>query len=196
MSRIILSMFMSIDGYVENPDGSMIRPEWSDDLEQHWSRPNVTPGSLLLYGRRALEQNAPLWPAMAADPKNSEGFRALARTMNELPKVVVSRTLERADWNATISRGPLAATVRELSSRFSGDIVAVGGVTLAAGLLAADLVDEYRLLVLPMLAGGGHSLFKESHGAFGLELRDVLRMDTGAVRLTYVRKRPGAADPP
>ena len=140
MSRMILSMFMSIDGYVEYPDGSLIRPEWSDDLEQHWSRPNVMPGSLLLYGRRAFEQNAPLWPAMAADPKNSEAFRALARTMNELPKVVVSRTLESAAWNATISREPLAETVRELTARFSGDIIAVGGVTLAAG--------QFRYLVI------------------------------------------------
>jgi len=161
MSRLILSMFMTLDGFVENPAGTLIRPEWSDDLEEHWSRPNIAPGSLLLYGRRAFEQNAPLWPAMAADEKNSPGFRALARTMNELPKVVVSQTLTSVGWNATVSRQGLDVTVRELKQRFAGDIIAVGGVSIAAALLAADLVDVYRVLVLPQLAGAGHSLFKQ-----------------------------------
>ncbi len=86
MSKLILSMFMTLDGFVEGPDGAMIRPDWSDDLEQHWSAPNVAPGSLLLYGRRAFEQNAPLWPAMEQDERNSAAFRALARTMNGCPR--------------------------------------------------------------------------------------------------------------
>ena len=187
MSRLVLSMFLTLDGFVEGPDGSMIRPDWSDDLEQHWSAPNVAQGSLLLYGRRAFEQNAPLWPAMAADENNGLAFRALARTMNALPKVVVSSTLEAPGWNATVSRGPLAETVRGLKRSFDGDINAVGGVTLAASLLAEDLVDEYRLLLMPHLQGTGHSLFKQAHAPIGLALQDVRRMDTGAVRLTYLR---------
>ena len=190
MSRLILSMFLTLDGFVERPDGVLIRPDWSDDLEQHWSRPNIAPGSLLLYGRRAFEQNAPLWPAMAQDEKNSAEFRALARTMNELPKVVVSRTLKNTGWNATVSDQPLEETVRRLKEEFRGDIVAVGGVTLAASLLAADLVDEYRLLLMPQLSGTGHSLFKQAHAPLALRLQDVHRMDTGAVRLTYLRAAP------
>jgi len=193
MSRLVLSMFLTLDGFVEAPDGSMIRPDWSDDLEQHWSAPNVAQGSLLLYGRRAFEQNAPLWPAMEADPGNSSAFRALARTMNALPKVVVSSTLTDPGWNATVSRGPLAETVRRLKQSFDGDINAVGGVTLAAGLLAGDLVDEYRLLLMPRLQGAGHSLFKESHSPIGLALHDVKTMDTGAVRLTYLRAARSAS---
>jgi dihydrofolate reductase len=187
MSRLVLSMFLTLDGFVEAPDGSMIRPDWSDDLEQHWSAPNVAEGSVLLYGRRAFEQNAPLWPAMAADESNAASFRALARRMNALPKVVVSSTLANPGWNATVSRGPLAETVRGLKRSFDGDINAVGGVTLAASLLAEDLVDEYRLLLMPRLQGAGHSLFKASHAPLGLTLQDVKRMDTGAVRLTYLR---------
>lgn len=190
MSRLILSMFLTLDGFVESPAGALIRPDWSDDMEQHWSAPNIAPGSLLLYGRRAFEQNAPLWPAMEKDEKNSAGFRELARRMNELPKVVISSTLKSAGWNAKVASAPLADTVRDLKQSFPGDINAVGGVTLAATLLAADLVDEYRLLLLPQLFGAGHSLFKQAHAPFTLSLQDVHRMDTGAVRLTYLRAAP------
>lgn len=187
MPRLILSMFLTLDGFVESPAGQLIRPDWSDDLERHWSAPNVAPGSLLLYGRRAFEQNAALWPAMEKDENNSAEFRALARTMNELPKVVVSSTLADPGWNATACGAALADTVRRLKQTFGGDINAVGGVTLAASLLAADLVDEYRLLLMPQLFGAGHSLFKLAHAPITLNLQDVRRMDTGAVRLTYER---------
>ncbi len=76
-----------------------------------------------------------------------------------------------------------------MKQSFSGDINAVGGVSLAAALLAEDLVDEYRLLVTPHLFGGGHSVFKHPHAPIALALEDVRRMDTGAVRLTYARRR-------
>jgi dihydrofolate reductase len=187
MSRLILSMFLTLDGFVQAPSGELIRPDWSDDMEQHWSAPNIAPGSLLLYGRRAFEENARLWPAMATDDRHSAEFRAVARRMNELPKVVVSRTLKSAGWNATISNGPLQETVKQLKESFAGDINAVGGITLAASLLAADLVDEYRLLLMPQLFGGGRSLFEQSHAPLALRLQDIRRMDTGAVRLTYLR---------
>lgn len=187
MSRLILSMFLTLDGFVQSPKGELIRPDWSGDLERHWSAPNIAPGSLLLYGRKAFEENAPLWPAMARDERNSAEFRAVAQRMNELPKVVVSSTLKSAGWNATVSSGPLQDTVRRLRQEFAGDINAVGGVTLAASLLAADLVDEYRLLLMPQLHGAGHSLFKHGHAPLALSLQDVRRMDTGAVRLTYLR---------
>ena len=64
MTKLILSMFMTLDGFVKAPNGDLIRPDWSDDMEQNWSAPNIAPDSLLLYGRRAFEENAPLWPAM------------------------------------------------------------------------------------------------------------------------------------
>jgi len=188
MSRLILSMFMTLDGFVQSPAGELIRPDWSDDMEQHWSAPNIAPGSLLLYGRKAFEGNAPLWPAMEQDERNSAEFRAVAKRMNGLPKVVVSSTLKSAGWNATVSNAPLQDAVRRIKASFDGDINAVGGVTLAASLLAADLVDEYRLLLMPQLAGAGHSLFKQAHAPLALSLQDVRRMDTGAVRLTYQRR--------
>ena len=189
MSHLILSMFLTLDGFVEGTDGTLIRPDWSDDMEQHWSRPNIAPGSVLLYGRRAFEQNAALWPAMEKDERNAAGFRALARTMNELPKVVLSSTLTSVQWKAQVSNASLVETVQHLKRTFAGDINAVGGVTLAASLLAADLVDEYRLLLMPKLFGSGHSLFKQPHAPISLQLADVLRTDTGAVRLTYRRAR-------
>jgi len=135
MSRWILGMFLTLDGFAEGPDGSMIRPDGSDDPQQHGSAPNAAPGSMLPYGRRAFEQNAPPWPAMAVDEKNSPAFRALARTMNALPKVVVSATIAQA-------------------ARRDG---------------------------------------ARRHAPIALKLEDIKRMDTGAVRLSYLRAPRAAA---
>jgi dihydrofolate reductase len=187
MTKLILSMFMTLDGFVKGPNGDMIRPDWSDDMQQNWSAPNIAADSLLLYGRAAFEENATLWPAMEKDETYSSAFRQAARTMNQLPKVVISKTLRNPSWNATVSADPLIDTVRKLKQTFAGDINAVGGVTLAATLLAEDLVDEYRLLFMPKLFGGGNSVFKEPHAPITLELANVYKMDTGSVRLTYLR---------
>jgi len=187
MSKIVLAMFASLDGFVEDDGGAMIRPEWSDDLEQHWSSPNIDPCCTLLYGARAFEQNAKIWPAAAQDAASSESFRQLVARMNSLPKVVMSKSLVTPEWNAEISRDDLRSTIERLKAG-TRDVIAVGGVTFAANLLAEDLVDEYRLLLLPTLVGGGHSLFKFAHPRIDLALTSHRVMNTGAVLLEYSRK--------
>lgn len=106
--------------------------------------------------------------------------------MNGLSKVVISKSLETTEWNASVSRGPLRETVAQLKAG-DRDVIAVGGVTLAASLLAEDLVDEYRLLLPPVLTGGGHSLYKSAHPPIKLKLTAHRVMDTGSVLLEYAR---------
>src|SRR4051794_31487889 len=103
MAKIILAMFATLDGYVEDQDGSMIRPEWSDDLEQFWSSPNIDAQTTLLYGSTAFQQNAKIWPKTAANPHTSASFRTVAERMNGMPKVVISKSLETTEWNAQVS---------------------------------------------------------------------------------------------
>jgi dihydrofolate reductase len=188
MPKIILAMFATLDGFVETPDGKMIAPAWSDDLERFWSEANTTGDITLLYGRRAFEQNAALWPAVEQDENNGSAFRTMAARMNRLPKVVISNSLRTAGWNSSIARGRLSNTIGELKG-VSRDVIAVGGVTLAANLLAEDLVDEYRLLMMPTFHGGGHSLFKTPHAPISLNLKSHRAMDSGAVLLEYTRSR-------
>jgi dihydrofolate reductase len=184
MGSLTLAMFVTLDGFTETPEGDMIGPDWSDDLRHHWAGVNARDGHMLLYGRASFEFNAAFWPAMAEKAPDAD-FRAFAEVMNRLPKAVVSSTLSDAGWNANVLRGPLDTSLATLKSSFSGEIVAVGGMKLARGLLSSPELDELRLLLLPRIAARGRSIFDEN----GLDRRFTLMsnqsLDTGAVVLSY-----------
>jgi dihydrofolate reductase len=188
MGSLTLAMFMTLDGYTETTNGDMIGPDWSDDLRTQWAEVNARDGQMLLYGRTAFEFNATFWPTMAEKAQTAD-FRAFAEVMNRLPKAVVSNTLSEVGWNARVLSGPLVEAVRKLKDEFPGEIVAIGGLTLAKGLLASDELDGLRLLLLPQTAVHGRSIFDDD----GLERRFTLvsnqSLDTGAVVLSYRTKR-------
>lgn len=186
MGTITAAMFMTLDGYTETTDGELISPAWSDDMQQYWSGANAHEGQTLLYGRVAYEFNAGYWPTAAADENNPEDYRAFARTMNTLPKVVLSDTLENPGWNTTVARGPLPDVVARLKRDIDGEIVAVGGLSLVASLVSTGLVDRYRLLLMPRLAGSGRSVFASGGPGADLELVSSRTMDTGALLAEYV----------
>jgi dihydrofolate reductase len=188
MGSLTLAMFMTLDGFTETTDGEMIAPEWSDDLLTQWSEVNARDGQMLLYGRTSFEFNSTFWPTMAEKAPAAD-FRAFAEVMNRLPKAVVSSTLTEVGWNASVVSGPLDQAVRKLKGEFPGEIVAVGGMKLARGLLASGELDELRLLLLPRLVVRGRSIF----GDGGLDRRFTLvsnqSLDTGAVLLSYQTKQ-------
>jgi dihydrofolate reductase len=185
VGSLVLGMFMTLDGFTETSDGEMIGPSWSDDLQTYWAEANAHDGIVLLYGRRAFEYNASFWPAMADNVNQPEGFREFAGVMNRLPKVVVSSTLSSVGWNATVMSGPLDDVARTVKSQYEGDVVAVGGMKLATGLLASEELDELRLLYLPQIAGQGRSIFAQEIAPRRLALTSNRTMDTGAFIATY-----------
>lgn len=188
MGSLTLAMFMTLDGFTETPEGDMIGPDWSDDLRTHWAGVNAREGQMLLYGRTSFEFNSTFWPTMAEKAPTAD-FHDFAEVMNGLPKAVVSNTLSEVGWNAKVLSGPLDKTLRELKGEFPGEIVCVGGMTLAKGLLASNELDELRLLLLPQIAVRGRSIF----GDDGLERHFTLvsnrSLDTGAVVLSYQTRR-------
>jgi dihydrofolate reductase len=188
MGSLTLAMFMTLDGFTETTDGEMIGPDWSDDLRMHWAEVNARDGQMLLYGRTSFEFNSTFWPTMAENAPAAD-FRTFAEVMNRLPKAVVSSTLSDAGWNASVVSGPLDESVRKLKGEFPGEIVAVGGMKLARGLLATGELDELRLLLLPRIVTRGRSIFSDD----GLDRRFTLvsnqSLDTGAVILSYQTKR-------
>jgi dihydrofolate reductase len=185
MGTLTVAMFMTIDGITETPDGSLISPAWSGDLQQHWSGGNAHEGQLLMYGRRAFEFNAAHWPDAEADPGNPEDYRSFARTINGLPKVVVSSSLTDVGWNARVETGPITEVAKRVTSSFDGEVVAVGGMGLVASLIGAGAVDRYRFLVMPQIAGQGRSIFDDLDVGAKLELISNQTMDTGALLLDY-----------
>lgn len=193
MGTLTIAMFMTLDGYTQTSERRLIPPAWSADMQEHWSGANAHEGQLLLYGRTAFLENATIWPAAAENPRSPEEHRAFAVTMNALPKVVVSATLEDPGWNATVESGPLPEVIDRVKGGFDGEIVAVGGVGLVRSLVASGLVDRYRLLVMPRIAGSGISIFDGEHSPRDLELVSQQTMDTGSVVLEY---RPSTAHRP
>ena len=122
-------------------------------------------------------------------PTSTDRF---AKPMNDIPKVVFSRTLTRADWpTTTIAGGDLAEEVAELKDEPGGDVIVYGGYTLAQALTRANLVDEYRLVTRPVALGSGEPMFKDLPVGRRLELVEATAYPDGIV-ITVYRKQPGS----
>jgi dihydrofolate reductase len=190
--RIILSDFMSLDGVVQAPGGP---DEDTDGGFEHggWSMRYFDPETMgpaidevmgetdaLLFGRRTWEGMAAAWPERAGDP--------FADRMNAIQKYVVSRTLTQADlsWNTTLLPPDDAiGAIRELRDQPGGGLQVWGSSSLATQLISDDLVDEYRLMVEPILLGGGKRIFPDDGGARQLELLSATTSSTGVLICAY-----------
>ncbi len=191
--RIILSDFMSLDGVVQAPGGAQ---EDTDGGFQHggWSMRFFDVEAMgqvidevmetteaLLFGRRTWQTMAAAWPDRAGDP--------FADRMNEMPKYVASRTLsaDDLDWpNSTLLPADDAiGAVRDLRARDGGDMQVMGSPSFASQLVSNDLVDEYRLMVEPILLGGGKRIFPDDGRARPLELVSTTTASTGVLICTY-----------
>jgi dihydrofolate reductase len=153
MASLVLKMSVSLDGYVAAADGST---DWvaagrSDDGAQ-WTLETVSNAATHLIGAATYTRWADFWPR-AAGP--------FAEPMNEIPKVVFSDSLAAADWGpAMIARGDLATAVARLKQeRAGGYLLAQGGVRFARSLVQTGLIDEYRLIMHPIILGAGEQLF-------------------------------------
>lgn len=194
--RIVITEFISLDGVVQAPggadedtDGGFANGGWShpffdDTVGAAWDDA-LKGAEALLFGRRTWQTMAAAWPARAGDP--------FADRMNAIPKHAVTSTLADADmtWNTTRIPGDDAiARIRELRDTDGGDLLLMGSATLARALLSEGLVDELRLIVMPVLLGGGKSIFPADGGQRTLELTSTVTSGTGVNVSTY---RPAAA---
>ncbi|MGK5632789.1 dihydrofolate reductase family protein [Streptomyces sp. URMC 123] len=191
--RVVITEFMSLDGVVQAPGG----PEEDTDggfAHGGWSHPFFDPEAMggafddalagaeaLLFGRRTWRTMAGAWPERAGDP--------FADRMNALPKYVVSRTLRESDltWRNTtrIPGDEAVARIRELRGQGGGDLLVMGSPTLVRALLSEGLVDELRLMIMPVLLGGGKTIFPDDGGLRTLELVSAATTGTGVQMCTY-----------
>jgi dihydrofolate reductase len=152
-------MIVSLDGYIEGPNREL---DWfldGDPQFEQYADEMIDSVGLAIYGRRAYELMLSYWPNAEVNPR-SQADLAFARKMNALPKVVLSRTLERAEWsNTRIVRDNVKETITALKQQPGKPIVAWAGAQLVATLTQLDLVDEYRLIVCPVVLGGGTPYF-------------------------------------
>jgi dihydrofolate reductase len=186
MGKIIVSEFITLDGVIEAPGGEESlgeRSGWSipyfNEESAKFKLDDLLASDALLMGRVTYQIHAAVWPSTADD----EGF---ADRMNSLPKYVVSTTLDAVDWNnSRLIRGDIANEVRKLKQEIQRDILIDGGSDLANSLMRHDLIDEYRLLVHPVVVGRGKRLFREDSPKMDLRLVEVKAFNTGVVALTY-----------
>ncbi len=185
MRRIVVWMSVSIDGFFAGPDGGL---EWhlvDEELHRHFNE--VLRGmSAFLEGRVTYELMEEFWPTADQAPESTPAMVEFADIWREMPKVVYSRTLERAGSNATIVRDVVPEEVRALKAQPGGDMV-LGGAVLGAVFEEHGLVDEYRLYVHPVAIGRGRPLFPPSDKRIHLRLLETMRFGNGVVMLRYER---------
>src|SRR5258706_11452043 len=186
MRKLILSMFMSLDGYFAGPNGEFVAPDWSDDM-QHWADANTEETGMLLYGRVNFDFNAGFWQGHEHDANASEKDRAFAHKMNTFPKICFSRTKSEVGWNGRVVKDNIAEEINRLKREPGKALMSFDGANLAATLIGLDVVDEYRLLLIPHLQGTGTHLFKGGYAEKKLKLIKARPLDTGAVMLCYER---------
>lgn len=176
MKKLKLAMYVSLDGVVEDP--SWTGPFWNDQLSDLQAEYLYSSDALVL-GRVTYEGFAAAWPGM------EEATGDFGRKMNSMPKHVASRTLRATEWNATLLEGGAADAVSALKHGDGGDLLIYGSGTLVDELTRHGLIDEYRLMVHPVLVGAGKKLFESLGETADLSLEDVRTTDTGVAVLTY-----------
>jgi len=191
MSKIVLLMNISLDGFVEGPGHDISWHCVDAEIHQHFNG-TIRQFGALLTGRRTYELMARYWPTADMDPNVSAVTAEFAGIWRTLPKFVYSRTLLSADWNATVVRDVVPEEVRALKERAHGDL-GLGGAGVAAEFLRLGLVDEYRIYVHPVLVGHGTRLFPQADFTASLRLAGSRSFGNGVEFLHYVPNAVGAA---
>ena len=181
MRKVILNMRMTLDGFACGPHGEldwMFRIPTTPDQEQSLLAFEREVDTTLL-GRVAYLQQASYWPGQTGE---------LADLVNGHAKVVFSKTLSSLAWNnARLATGDLAAEIARLKRQPGKNIYASGGASLAQSLSCADLIDEYRITIYPLLLGSGKPLFGDIAAQIALKLVGATTFDSGGVQLVYER---------
>jgi dihydrofolate reductase len=185
MRKIVLSMSVSLDGFIEGPDRQIDWHMVDDELHSHFNEQLRVMGAFL-SGRVTHELMAGFWPTADADPSSTRPMVEFAGIWRDMPKIVFSRTLERADWNTTIMREVVVEEIMALKAQPGGDL-ALGGADLVAAFMQHDLIDEYRLYIHPVLIGRGKPLFPASDAKTNLRLAETRAFGNGVVLLRYQR---------
>ena len=180
MRKIIASEFVTLDGVMEAPH------QWSfqfgSEEQNKYKFDELFASDGLLLGRVTYQGFAAAWPTM---PDTG----AYGERMNSLPKYVVSTTLEEVEWNASLIKGQIAEEVFKLKQQPGQDILIFGSGDLVHQLQQHDLIDEYRLMVFPVVVGSGKRLFRDGSEKKVLRLVETKTFSSGVVVLTYQLER-------
>jgi dihydrofolate reductase len=193
MGKLVYSMGVSADGFIEGPDGDF---SWTVPGEElfRFHTDRVRELGAHLCGRRLYETML-YWETADQDPGFGPDEREFAELWQGLPKVVFSTTLESVEGNARLASDSLPDEIRRVKERVDGDL-GVGGAALAADCIELDLVDEYHLFVYPVIVGGGKPFFPPTQASLELELVETRSFASRVASLRYQRSRRESVSQP
>ena len=184
MPRLAVFNTVSLDGYFADVNGDMA---WAHRQDPEWNAfaaGNASGDGRLVFGRVTYQMMASFWPT----PMALERAPAVAEGMNRMPKVVFSRTLEEAAWNNTrLVKKDMIAEIRKLKADDGPDMVILGSGTIVSQLTEAKLIDEYQLVVSPIVLGKGKSMFDGVTQRLPLKRTKTMSFENGNIVLWYER---------
>jgi dihydrofolate reductase len=184
MRKLAVFNQVSLDGYIADARGDM---SWAHKNDPEWNAfaaENAGGDGVLLFGRVTYDLMASYWPTPAA----LENMRAVAEGMNRMQKVVFSRTLKAASWqNTTLVKGDIAAAVRKMKREPGPGMVILGSGSIVSQLTQAGLIDEYQMVVNPVVLGQGKTMFEGIKERVTLRLTKTRAFGNGNVVLWYER---------
>ena len=182
MRSLIVFNHVSLDGYFVDKKGGM---RWAHKQDPEWNEfvaGNARGGGVLLFGRVTYEMMAGYWPT----PMAAQNSPAMAERMNNLQKVVFSRTLDKASWNNTkLVKGDLATEVRKMKQESGQGLVIMGSGTIVSQLAQEGLIDEFQIVVCPIVIGSGRALFEGVKEKLNLKLTKSRTFGNGNVYTCY-----------
>jgi dihydrofolate reductase len=184
MRQLIVLEYLTLDGVMEAPEKWQF-PYLSEDVA-HIIQTQIQEAEAILLGRVTYDIFAASWPSRT---NNEFG---VADKLNSAPKFVVSSTLDKVEWNnSTLIKGKVGEEIARLKQQPGGNIAVIGSATLVQSLMEYDLIDEYRLMIHPIVLGSGKRLFEDGSALKSFKLVNSQVTTTGVVNLTYQPRRNG-----
>ncbi len=181
-------MHTSLDGFVAGPNGELDWISYDEELEKYAAELVSNVGSPL-YGRVTYQMMESYWPSVLKNPASTKYELEHAQWVENIDKVVFSKTLQKVEWkNTRLIKENIAEEIRKLKQQPGNDLVIFGSPGLAQTFMRLDLIDEYRLTVNPVVLGRGIPLFKEIKERINLKLINAKTFNSGVVGLHYERK--------
>lgn len=193
MRKVIVTMWVTLDGFIAGPNEEM---DWVmvDDEMGKYEDDMVSSADTLILGRVTYESFAGAWPHVPENPSASKGEVEYAHKVNAMAKLVFSKTLDKAEWNnSKLMREVIPEEVEKMKQEPGKDMVIYGSASIVQTLTNLGLIDEYQLLVHPVVLGSGKPLFKNIKDRVNLKLVETRTFHSGVVLLNYSpdKKEPG-----
>jgi dihydrofolate reductase len=185
--KLIVTMWMTLDGFISGPNNEMDWVTSRYDAEMgKYENELVDSADTLILGRVTYQSFAGAWPNVPDNPSVSEGEKEYARKLNAMQKIVFSKSLEQVEWNnSRLMKDLYREEITRLKEEPGKDMLIYGSASIVQVLTNAGLIDEYQLLIYPVILGSGKPLFKDIHNRVNLKLFSSVLHPSGVILMTY-----------